>query len=324
MTTSIESVIRVMLPQHLFYNDKFRNIEIKTMKKIVLLIIVSLLAISWTCPKKVKGIYRYYYGKIDKYEVWIINGSTVRQKIYKEFLYGGNEQRYVYNPQGEIWVDNAISCEEFDLTVAHELNERHLMAKFGWTYEVAHDSSLMLEQMIRHRNQGICEAHEASLKKVPVLDSYNKKEIPNIPDSIRLQNVYRMPEGKREGISIWIVDGYLIRKNFYPDFGFSGNDLAYHFIPPKEIWIDGQVSCEETEYSIALEMKERQLMAEGKSYDDAYEDAAAMVQKQRAEMEKMAKSHFKIAIPDSLDRDQGVTDPNEGELVLPSFISDNQ
>ena len=286
------------------------------MKKITFFIIISLIALSWTCPKKVGGIYRYFCGEKEGYKIWIIDGNRVRQKIYKEFLYGGNEQRYIFNPKGEIWIDNAISCEEFDLTVAHELNERHLMAKFGWTYETAHDSSLSLEQVIRHKNQEICTAHEASLKKVSVLDSYNKKEIRNLPDSIKLQNIYRIPEGIREGISIWIVDGYMVRKNFYPDFGFSGNDMAYHFIPPKEIWIDGQVSCEETEYSIALEMKERQLMTEGKTYSDAYEDAVQMIQYQRENMESLVKSHFKIAIPDSLERDAGVIDPSEKEFSL--------
>jgi hypothetical protein len=188
------------------------------------------------------------------------------------------------------------------------------MAKFGWTYETAHDSSLSLEQVIRRRNQAISAAHEASLKKVSVLDSYNKKEISNLPDSIKLQNIYRIPEGTRNGIGIWVVDGYLIRKNIYPDFGFSGNDLAYHFIPPKEIWIDGQVSCEETEYSIALEMKERELMSSGMAYSDAYEVAVQMVQELREKMDKLNRSHFKVVVPDSLERDAGIVDPAEKEF----------
>jgi hypothetical protein len=281
------------------------------MKRITAIVIITLLVLSCTQKRKVDGVYRYYMGKKENYDIWIIDGNRVREKIYKEWLYGGNEQRYIFNPKGEVWIDNAISCEEYDLTVAHELNERHLMAKFGWTYEIAHDSSLMLEQVIRHQNKEICDSHETSLKKVSVLDPYNKKEIRNLPDSIKLQNIYRIPEGIRDGISIWVVDGYLIRKNIYPDFGFSGNDLVYHFIPSKEIWIDGQVSCEETEYSIALEMAERRLMSEGKSYSDAYEDAVQMVQNSRRAMEKLVKSHFKIAIPDSLERDSGVIDPNE-------------
>lgn len=108
-----------------------------------------------------------------------------------------------------------------------------------------------------------------------------------------------------------MVDGYLVRKSIYPDFGFSGNDLAYHFIPQQEIWIDGQVSCEETEYSISLEMMERKLMEEGKSYSDSYETAVALVRKQREKMEALINSRNKIAIPDSLDRDAGAIDPNE-------------
>ena len=126
------------------------------MKKLFFFIIISLITISWTCPKKVGGVYRYFYGKNGNYDIWIIDGNRVRQKIYKEFLYGGNEQRYIFNPKGEIWIDNAISSEEFDLTVAHELNERHLMAKFGWTYQAAHDSSLTLELVIRNKNEEIC------------------------------------------------------------------------------------------------------------------------------------------------------------------------
>ena len=100
-------------------------------------------------------------------------------------------------------------------------------------------------------------------------------------------------------------------KTFIRILDFSGNDLAYHFIPSREIWIDGQVSCEETEYSVSLEMLERKLMREGKSYSDAYEEAVQMIQQQRETMEQTAKSHFKIAIPDSLARDAGVIDPDE-------------
>jgi hypothetical protein len=285
------------------------------MNKTMLFLAVSLMLNCCTHQKKVGGVYLYYWGEKDNCKIWIVDGGVVRSKIYKEYLYGGNEQRYIFNPSGEIWIDNAISCEEFDLTVAHELNERHLMAKFGWSYETSHDSSLQLEQVIRHRNMELAEAHEASLKKVSVLDSYNKKEIRGVPDSIKLEKIYRIPEGTRNGITIWVVDGYMIRKDIYPDFGFSGNDLAYHFIPEKEIWIDGQVSCEETEYSIALEMKERELMEGGLSYSDAYEEAVQMVQDLRGRMEKITVSHLKVTVPDSLERDAGIIDPAEKEFT---------
>jgi hypothetical protein len=281
------------------------------MKKLLSILAASLLIISCNDKKRVDGVYRYYMGKVDKYNIWIVDGNQVRLNIFSSFLYGGNEQRYPFNPKGEIWIDNAISCEEYYLTLAHELNERHLMAKFGWKYITAHDSSLSLEQTIRHTNERICREHEASLKKVSPTGFSNIKEIRGIPDSIQIQNIYRVPAGTREGIDIWIVDGYMVRKNIYPDFGFSGNDKSYHFIPPKEIWIDGQVSCDETEYSITAELKERKLMEEGKSYDDAYSDAIDITLKHRKDMMKMAKSHFRIAIPDSLTMYAGTKDATE-------------
>jgi hypothetical protein len=281
------------------------------MKRILIILAAGLLIAGCNNKKRVDGVYRYYMGKVDKYNIWIVDGNQVRLNIFSSFLYGGNEQRYPFNPKGEIWIDNAISCEEYYLTLAHELNERHLMAKFGWKYITAHDSSLSLEQTIRHSNERICREHEASLKKVSPTDYSNTREIRGIPDSIRIQNIYRVPVGTREGIDIWIVDGYMVRKNIYPDFGFSGNDRSYLFIPPKEIWIDGQVSCDETEYSIATELKVRKLMEEGKSYDDAYSAAIDITQKHREDMMKMAKSHFSIAIPDSLTMYAGSRDVNE-------------
>jgi hypothetical protein len=280
------------------------------MKKVAFIFAVSML-LTGCADKKVGGVYRCYMGKQDNFDIWIVNGNQVRLKIFSSFLYGGNEQRYPFNPKGEIWIDNAISCEEYYLTLEHELNERHLMAKFGWTYIAAHDSSLSLEQVIRHSNEEVCRAHEAFLKKVSVTDYSNIKEIKGIPDSIQLQNIYRVPVDTREGISIWIVDGYMVRKNIYPDFGFSGNDLSYHFIPSKEIWIDGQVSCDETEYSIATEMAERKGIAAGKSYDDAYSDAIDMTMLKRQAMDRRASAHYKLAVPDSLTRYAGVPDPLE-------------
>jgi hypothetical protein len=281
------------------------------MKKLIIIFAIGFVITSCHSNNKIGNVYRYYEGKKDNYDIWIVDGNQVRLKIFSSFLYGGNEQRYPFNPKGEIWIDNAISCEEYYLTLAHELNERHLMAKFGWKYITAHDSSLSLEQTIRHSNEEVCRMHEASLKKVAATDYDNIKEIRGIPDSIQIQNIYRVPWGIQDGITVWIVDGYMVRKNIYPDFGFSGNDLSYHFIPEKEIWIDGQVSCDETDYSIATELMERKLLEKGKSYDDAYSDAIDITQANRQNMEKLAKSHFKIAIPDSLTRYAGVIDPAE-------------
>ncbi|MFA6126264.1 MAG: hypothetical protein WC699_03070 [Bacteroidales bacterium] len=255
------------------------------------------------------AIYRYYWGERDGYKIWVVDGNRVRLKLLREFLYGGNEQRYPFIPVGEIWIDNAVSCEEFELTLVHELNERDRMAKTGCTYLQAHNSSLAIEVKLRRKFGQICRDHEKSLPGMPVTDYENIKEIEDIPNTIHLRNIYRIPVGKREGIAVWIVDGYLVRKEIYPDFGFSGNDLSDHFIPPKEIWIDGQISCEETEYSIATELMERRLMAKHKGYEYSYETAIKDDKEKRKKMDRQVRRHPPVEIPHSSTRDSGVINP---------------
>jgi hypothetical protein len=268
------------------------------------IILILLLGFAWGCAKhpSVDGVYRYYWGKKGGYDIWIIDGYKVRQDIYNYFLYGGNEQRYLFVPAGEIWIDHAVSCEEFEMTLAHELNERDLMDRLGWKYDPAHDSSLAIEVVMRRRFDSICRSHEESLSKMPVRDREGIKEIRDIPDSVQITGIYRVPLGIREGISIWIVDGYKVRATIFPDFGFSGNDLEYRFIPAKEIWIDGQVSAEETEYSITAELIERGMMAKGIDYDSAYGTAIDSTIKLRKAMEQMIRKHPPVLVPDSLTR----------------------
>ena len=281
------------------------------MKKNIIFLVVIGFITSCNQNNAVDGIYRNFWGDKDGYKVWFIDGDKVRSTLYQEYLYGGNDQRYLFNPKGEIWIDNAVSCEEFEMTLAHELNERHLMAKFGWTYAVAHDSSLAIEVIMRRKYEKICRAHEDSLPKMLVTDYSNSKEIKDIEDSVKLQNIYRVPLGDRNGIKVWVVDGYLVRKNIFPDFGFSGNDITYHFIPNKEIWIDGQISAEETEYSISLELMQRDLMSKGKSFDDAYEESITEIRAKRIKMDELVKQQPPIAIPDSTTRDAGEIYKNE-------------
>jgi hypothetical protein len=255
--------------------------------------------------KDIENIYRYYWGLKDGFQVWIVDGAIIRKNIFNEFVYGGNDERYPFVPGKEIWIDNSISSEEFETTLAHEINERDLMAKFEMTYFDAHDSSLALELQMRRNYSKVCENHEIGLKKVAPIDFDSTQEIEDLPELIKLKNIYRVPYGERNSVKIWIVDGYEVRKNIYPDFGFSGNGKAYHFIPDNEIWIDASVTCEETEYSISLEIKERELMSKGLDYDSAYLEAVKVSDNMRNENEKKILAKNKIVIPEKIVRDTG-------------------
>ncbi len=260
---------------------------------------------NFSGENKTGGVYRFFMGEKNGFKIWIVDGAVVRREIYNEFLYGGNPERYTFVPDDEIWIDNSISAEEYETTLAHELNERSLMAKFSMTYFGAHDSSLQLEEKMRKEYSAVCSKHEASLPLVLPIDFDSTQEIETLPNKIKLKNIYRVPYSERNGIKIWIVDGFEVRRDIYPDFGLSGNDLAYRFIPQNEIWIDCDVSCEETEYSIAAELKERELMAKNYFYDDAYTEAVKISDDMRKNQSQLSKEHKNLKVTNPLFRDKG-------------------
>jgi hypothetical protein len=290
------------------FNMKKYNISLFLRNLLTFLLFLSIFS---SCGEKkwekaAKSVYRAYFGEKNGYKVWIVDGAKIREEIFNEFIYGGNPQRYPFVPEGEIWIDNSISAEEYSTTLSHEINECNLMAKFGMTYFDAHDSSLMVELKMRREFESLSRLHESELKEVIPIDFDSTQEIEDIPEKIKLRDIYRIPYDERGGLKIWIVDGYSVRKNIYPDFGFSGNGLAYQFIQPDEIWIDGSVTCEEIEYSIALEVKERELMKKGMIYDDAYTEAIKVSDNLRKINSGLIKSHKEIQIPKQLYRDTGV------------------
>lgn len=258
--------------------------------------------------RTVPGVYRVQQGSQNGQEIWIVDGALVRREIYPEFLYGGNSQRYRYVPPGEIWVDNAVSAEEFSYTVLHESRERSLMAQRGMAYTDAHDSALAVERNARLADRVAARRHEQRLPRVSPTDCDGVKEIQGIGDSIRLRGIYRARLGERDGISIWIVDGAAVRRDIFPDFGLSGNDLAYRFIPGREIWIDGQIACEENQFSVEQELRERSFMAEGVPYDDAYEKALASTGEIRRDAARLALQKPPIVLTTPADRDIGTGD----------------
>lgn len=253
---------------------------------------------------KNENFYRYFWGEKNGFKVWIVDGARVREKMFNEFIYGGNDERYPFVPEGEIWIDNSISAKEFNTTLEHEINERNLMAGLGMTYFDAHDSSLKLELYLRTNYRKLCLEHEKELSLVSPVDFDSVIEIENLPVKIKLNDIYRVPYGERSGLKIWIVDGFNVRRDIYPDFGLSGNGFAYKFIPENEIWIDGDISCEETEYSVMLEIKERELIKQGVYYNDAYIKALSITDSARKSTRDLIRTKS-IKTPEFLYRDTG-------------------
>ncbi len=281
-------VIYSLLILFLLYSDTFSAIN-------------QFSAVDSIAPDK---IYRYYAGETNGYKVWIVDGFNIRTNIFGEFIYGGNSARYPFVPVGEIWIDNAISANEFITTLEHEINECNLMYQNNMDYYDAHDSSLAIELQLRDENYKLSRYHENKIPMVPPIDFDSVKQINTLNDLIKLDDVYINKLISENGFDIWIVDGYNIRNKIYPDFGFSGNSSAYMFIPKNEIWIDGNVSCEEIWYSIDLEENESSLMNSGVMYDDAYEESLNKVTGKRKSNQLFINSMSYLKYVNPLYRDK--------------------
>jgi len=237
---------------------------------------------SYKGPEDIAGVYKVFMGKNDSLEIYIVDGDLVRREIYSDFIFGGNEQRYLFVPHNEIWIDNAIPNREYTTTLKHEINEMTLMRDKGMSYLDAHNSSLMLEVELRNQFRKEALEHEKNLLEVSPTDTDSIKQISSLPDKIKLKDVYlEKKESKENSYSIWLVDGDKIRREIYPDFGFDGDCNDYNFIPENEIWIDGNISCDQYIYLLAEEKSSIELLNSGTEYNEAAEKTKLQIQQLR-------------------------------------------
>jgi hypothetical protein len=89
--------------------------------------------------------------------VWIVNGRLVRSIFDIDFTAGGHDHVYEFVPEGEVWIDDAITEKERAFVLLHELHERNQM-EAGFPYSQAHAESSRLEFHCRHHPD---ELHDA-------------------------------------------------------------------------------------------------------------------------------------------------------------------
>ena len=91
------------------------------------------------------------------------------------------------------------------------------------------------------------------------------------------------------GFTVWIVDGFYIRRNTEINFNNFGQHYRFPFIPKDELWMDVQTTGGEEELFIEHMLLENKLMAEGKSFNDADDEAGEMEVEARLQDPKVFK-----------------------------------
>jgi uncharacterized membrane protein (UPF0127 family) len=99
--------------------------------------------------KELANIHLIRLKQINGFDVWVVDGGKIRNKIDIDFTTGGNPGRYKYIPENEIWIDNSVKPNELKDVILHELTECGLMENKGKSYDTAHDMANEKEMKLR-------------------------------------------------------------------------------------------------------------------------------------------------------------------------------
>lgn len=205
---------------------------------------------EYAANKKIDKNLLDVYGR---YRLYLVNGETVRglSKEANEFTdYGLHYNFPKIIPENEIWFDDITKKDELFFLIATAIYEQKL------------------------RDKGVKNAYSKSLeydKKLrEIIDGPASPEKTNSPPP---KKVYEKLYGiiKDEKISIWLVNGKIIRDLFKTDFIEGGNGYVYSWIPNDEIWIEDTIDTSEIPEVIIHEFVERTLMKyQNMSYTKAH------------------------------------------------------
>ena len=190
--------------------------------------------------------------------VWIVDGAYIRGNIDEEFTNFGQHYRYSYIPENELWIDREAANDERRFFIDHLLTEHRLM-KQGMSYDKALPEADREERKERRRAGDLKQAMHGG-KTMP-----QGKEVHE-----------RLWKKLENGVSVWIVNGRLVRSVFDIDFTAGGHDYVYEFVPENEVWIDNDIVEAERGYVLLHELHERNLMSKGMAYDEAHAAASRL------------------------------------------------
>lgn len=208
--------------------------------------------------KRPKPPYIEEVKRIGRLKVWLVDGKYIRDNIDEEFNNLGHHYNFSYIPKDELWIARENKPDEQNFFIKHLLVERELMAK-GASKEEATDAADKAERGLRRRAGDV----KAVTQKGKLLPDPNKVH----------EKLWRKLEN---GVSVWIVNGRLVRSIFDLNYTSGGHDHVYEFVPDNEVWIDNDIELQERPFILVHELHERNLMEKGMTYEEAHEKSSKL------------------------------------------------
>jgi hypothetical protein len=189
-------------------------------------------------------------------DIWVVDGSYVRGHIDEEFTNFGQHYRYAYIPKSELWLDQEAEHNERAFFIEHLLIEYRLMLQ-GVPYSEALVEADKHERTERRR--------AGDVRKT----TNDGKKLPNGTEMH--EKLWKTLES---GVTVWMVNGRLVRSTFDIDFTEGGHDKVYEFVPANEVWIDDAIVEQERGYVLLHELHERNRMSKGMPYSQAHAESS--------------------------------------------------
>lgn len=187
--------------------------------------------------------------------VWFVDGNYIRTNIDEEFTNFGlyHKDYFSYIPKNEFWIDHGAKEGEEHFFIDNLLALHKFLGE-GMNYEKARVKADETEK---------CERAKSKLAKKVKKSKDLIKEVHK-----------KLLKGYSTYVSVWIVNGELVRDLYFIDFTEGGHDKVYSFIPNHEVWLDDQINRKERELVLLHELAERALMSKGWEYDKAHREAS--------------------------------------------------
>jgi len=212
--------------------------------------------------------YIRYIGHRGKLKIYLVDGGFVRSNLDEEFTNFGQHFRFSCIPEYELWLENEAAPDERRFFIDHLLVEWKLM-KQGQTYDVAITYASSKERSERARSR----------------DPNKILNHAGIPDPAKVH--LRLLTDTTTGVKIWLIDGRLVRSDFYIDFTEGGHEFVYDFVPPLEVWLDNDLAPSEYPFVLLHELYERNLMSKGMVYQQAHRRASRLEWSCRHDQKKL-------------------------------------
>ena len=167
-----------------------------------------------------------YVRKLDErgnLKIWIVDGAYIRSHIEEEFTNFAQHCQFSFIPEDELWIDQSTNTDDQQFYIDNML-VMHRLVEQGVSYDKALAAAELEERKERRRAGDVSRLTEHGQK------------LPEGKD-VHLQLWKKLANG----VSVWIVDGRLVRSVFDLEFTEGGHDHVYEFIPPNEVWIDNDL-----------------------------------------------------------------------------------